>query len=217
MSLKCWGCEEQLTKPVPLLGSGMWAVVQGCSQSVAQRMVLACWSPSLMSLSNKPWLCHKLRSCHSWENFPDGHTVWQRKRWLQPSCSHGPGHPPQNGASPITYQPSPSAAQRILKDGGLLPSFFRGDMLHKRLGLLYLPERYQKRSESNELGPNICHSSEDLTTMDRGAWQATVHGVARVRHNLATKPPPPAILPKEPLGAWHPAGASSSPECWPPP
>ena len=31
--------------------------------------------------------------------------------------------------------------------------------------------------------------------MDRGAWQATVLGVARVRHNLATKPPPspPAV------------------------
>ena len=28
--------------------------------------------------------------------------------------------------------------------------------------------------------------------MDRGAWQATVHGVARVGHDLATKPPPPA-------------------------
>ena len=28
--------------------------------------------------------------------------------------------------------------------------------------------------------------------MDRGAWQATVHGVTRVRHDLATKPPPPA-------------------------
>ena len=27
--------------------------------------------------------------------------------------------------------------------------------------------------------------------MDRGAWRATVHGTARVRHNLATKPPPP--------------------------
>ncbi|KAB0340793.1 hypothetical protein FD754_022823 [Muntiacus muntjak] len=27
--------------------------------------------------------------------------------------------------------------------------------------------------------------------MDRGAWQATVHGVARIRHNLVTKPPPP--------------------------
>ena len=26
--------------------------------------------------------------------------------------------------------------------------------------------------------------------MDRGAWQATLHGVARVRHDLATKPPP---------------------------
>ena len=27
--------------------------------------------------------------------------------------------------------------------------------------------------------------------MDRGVWQATVHGVARVGHDLATKPPPP--------------------------
>ena len=27
--------------------------------------------------------------------------------------------------------------------------------------------------------------------MDRGAWWATAHGVARVRHDLATKPPPP--------------------------
>ena len=26
--------------------------------------------------------------------------------------------------------------------------------------------------------------------MDRRAWQATVHGIARVRHELATKPPP---------------------------
>ena len=25
--------------------------------------------------------------------------------------------------------------------------------------------------------------------MDRGAWRATVHGVARVRHDLVTKPP----------------------------
>ena len=29
--------------------------------------------------------------------------------------------------------------------------------------------------------------------MDRGAWLATVHGVARVGHNLATKAPPPFI------------------------
>ena len=28
--------------------------------------------------------------------------------------------------------------------------------------------------------------------IDRGAWQATVHGVARVRHDLAAKPPPPS-------------------------
>ena len=30
--------------------------------------------------------------------------------------------------------------------------------------------------------------------MDRGAWQAMVHGVARVGHNLAIKPPPRCIL-----------------------
>ena len=28
--------------------------------------------------------------------------------------------------------------------------------------------------------------------MDKGAWQATVHEVARVEHNLATKPSPPS-------------------------
>ena len=27
--------------------------------------------------------------------------------------------------------------------------------------------------------------------MDRGTWQATVHGVTRVRHDLATEPPTP--------------------------
>ena len=32
--------------------------------------------------------------------------------------------------------------------------------------------------------------------MDRGAWWATVHGVARVRHNLPTKPPPHIVYKK---------------------
>ena len=30
--------------------------------------------------------------------------------------------------------------------------------------------------------------------MDREAWWDTVHGVARVGHNLATKSPPPLLL-----------------------
>ena len=30
--------------------------------------------------------------------------------------------------------------------------------------------------------------------MDRGAWWATVHGAARVGHNLSTEPPPPESL-----------------------
>ena len=29
--------------------------------------------------------------------------------------------------------------------------------------------------------------------MDRGAWRATVHGLARVGYNLATKPLPPTF------------------------
>ena len=31
--------------------------------------------------------------------------------------------------------------------------------------------------------------------MDRGAWQAMVDGVPRVRYNLVTKPPPPPVSP----------------------
>ena len=30
-------------------------------------------------------------------------------------------------------------------------------------------------------------------SMDRGDWQATVHGVTKVGHNLVTKPPPPHV------------------------
>ena len=34
--------------------------------------------------------------------------------------------------------------------------------------------------------------------MHRGAWQATVHGVARVGHDLVTKPPPPPTIFNQP-------------------
>ena len=33
--------------------------------------------------------------------------------------------------------------------------------------------------------------------MDRGAWWATAHGVARVGHNLVTEPPPPSGIQKK--------------------
>ena len=29
--------------------------------------------------------------------------------------------------------------------------------------------------------------------MGRGAWGSTVHGAARIRHDLGTKPPPPPL------------------------
>ena len=37
---------------------------------------------------------------------------------------------------------------------------------------------------------NILQYSSLENAMDRGAWQATVHGVTRVIHDLANKPPP---------------------------
>ena len=37
------------------------------------------------------------------------------------------------------------------------------------------------------------HSMEN--PMDRGAWQATAHGIARVGHDLLTKPPPQKEIP----------------------
>ena len=36
-----------------------------------------------------------------------------------------------------------------------------------------------------------CQYSHLENPMDRGAWQSTVHGITRVRHDSATKPPPP--------------------------
>ena len=35
--------------------------------------------------------------------------------------------------------------------------------------------------------------------MDRGAWQAIVHGVTRVAHDLVTKSPPPPYFNKNKL------------------
>ena len=38
--------------------------------------------------------------------------------------------------------------------------------------------------------------------MDRGAWRATVHGVARVGHNFVTKPPPRMSLVLDQFSDW---------------
>ena len=50
---------------------------------------------------------------------------------------------------------------------------------------------------------------------DRGAWQTTVHGIARAEHDLATKPPPP-LPPQLTFPGWfsmpfhsHPHGGLS--------
>ena len=48
--------------------------------------------------------------------------------------------------------------------------------------------------QEDPLGKEMAtHSSNSCleNPMDRGVWQATVHGVARVGQDLATNPPPP--------------------------
>ena len=47
---------------------------------------------------------------------------------------------------------------------------------------------------SGEGNGNPLQYSHLENPMDRGAWQATVHGIARVRHDLVTKPLPPTVF-----------------------
>ena len=54
------------------------------------------------------------------------------------------------------------------------------------LGLITQSGRSPGRGPGNPLQYSCLENP-----MHRGAWQATVHWVARVGHDLATKPPPP--------------------------
>ena len=60
------------------------------------------------------------------------------------------------------------------------------------------------RSPGEQNG-NPLHYSCLENLMDRGAWRATVHEVARVGHDLATKPPPPPATHK----LWMQEGTSA--------
>ena len=68
--------------------------------------------------------------------------------------------------------------------------------------LLFVPIWYLDILVQLEIGKSLCvlvekemanHSSSLAwrIPMDRRAWQITVHGIARLGHDLATKPPPP--------------------------
>ena len=54
---------------------------------------------------------------------------------------------------------------------------------------MYIEMTYQKMSISGGGHGNSLQYSCLKNLMDRGAWRATVHGVARVRHDLATDHP----------------------------
>ena len=50
-----------------------------------------------------------------------------------------------------------------------------------------------ERSPGEGIG-NPLHYSRLENPIDRGAWQATDHGITRVGHNLMNKPPPPHTI-----------------------
>ena len=52
---------------------------------------------------------------------------------------------------------------------------------------MYVEMTYQKMSISGGGHGNPLHYSCLKNLMDKGAWRATVHGVARVGHNSVTK------------------------------
>ena len=49
-----------------------------------------------------------------------------------------------------------------------------------------------RSSEEGNGNPLQCSCLKN--PLDRGSWQTTVHGVARVGHDLATKPPPMCVV-----------------------
>ena len=53
--------------------------------------------------------------------------------------------------------------------------------------------------------------------MDRGAWWPKVHGVTRVRYDLATKSPPPPTIALHPKQSQEPAPQEACPEHASPP
>ena len=56
------------------------------------------------------------------------------------------------------------------------------------LGLIPVSGRFPGEGNGNPLQYSCLENP-----MDRGAWWATIHGVIRVGHDLATKPPPPLV------------------------
>ena len=63
---------------------------------------------------------------------------------------------------------------------GKVPAYSAGN-----LGLIPRLGRSPREGNDNPLQYSCLENP-----MDRGAWQVVVRGVARVRHDLVTKPPP---------------------------
>ena len=101
-----------------------------------------------------------------------------------------------SGWSPITSLVTPMVLVYLL--ASLLPSC-RASLVAQLVKTLPAMQETQIRflGWEDPLEKEVATHSSILAykmPVDRGAWQAIVHGVTRVRHDLATKPPPPPHL-----------------------
>ena len=83
--------------------------------------------------------------------------------------------------------------QEVQRQGLIMIRYLRGSLVNKEYAcnagdLDSIPGLGRSSGEGN--GNPLQYSCLE-NPMDRGACQTTVHGVARVRQDLATKPPPP--------------------------
>ena len=101
-----------------------------------------------------------------------------------------------SGWSPITSLVTPMVLVYLL--ASLLPSC-RASLVAQLVKTLPAMQETQIRflGWEDPLEKEVATHSSILAyrmPVDRGAWQAIVRGVTRVRHDLATKPPPPPHL-----------------------
>ena len=94
--------------------------------------------------------------------------------------------------TPWIAAPSGSSAQRDSpgKNTGVGCHFLLRD---NRARQVQLGSRNSRQEEPRGIFPQVSNSLQYScleNPMDRGAWQASDHRVARIRHDLVTKPPP---------------------------
>ena len=136
----------------------------------AQEHSTLCPPPGEQTSVDRGWICSLDSGEHSWGSWESG--------------KDGGGWQGAKSEGTQQHQRSTLCTQRR---SGLRPP---GESRGAQHLCLHLPSLHPGGGHTN---PLQCPCLEN--PMDRGAWRATVHGVAKVRNNLAIKPSPPVSAP----------------------